>query len=261
MALQLYTNQELETTITDLTNTKLTVNGLMTMDYSLTVSAGLQKTINKYTYSGTVEKLAKGAKNSVIGEVSLVPTTYNIERYQQTFKYNDMDVMQDPFIMDVLTDGASKKMANHIKSQYFTELDKISNVVEYNTVFSYDTVVDALQEIGIEAEENSFIILGSDLVASIRKDANFITSRQGEILYTGQFGSIAGVPVITSKLVPSETAYITKKEAVKFFVKKEGSVEQDRDVEAKDNTVVYDRYGLIALVDDTESIKIVKQQP
>jgi hypothetical protein len=52
------------------------------------------------------------------------------------------------------------------------------------------------------------------------------------------------------------TAVITSKDQVKFFVKKDGSVEQDRDIETKDNTVVYDRYGVMALVDETKSIKL-----
>ena len=255
-----YENFVLENKMTDLVNTKLDVRSLMTIDYSLAESAGLRKTINKYTYTGTVEKLAKGAKNTVKGTVSFVPTHYEVERYQQTFEYNDMDIMQDPYLLDVAMTGASTKMANEIKDEYFAELDKISNVVTYvDSFFNYSTVVDALAEIGCEAEEDTFIIIGSDLKAQIRKDVDFIASRQGEILYSGQFGSIAGVPVLFSKLVPTDTAYITKKDAVKFFVKKEGSVEQARDIESKDNTVVYERHCLVALVDDTKSVKIVKQ--
>ena len=96
--------------------------------------------------------------------------------------------------------------------------------------------------------------MGLDLKAAIRKDADFKSSRQGEILYTGQFGDISGVPCLFSKLVPAGTAYITAKDQVKFFVKKAGSVEQDRDIETKDNTVVYERHGLMALVDETKSI-------
>jgi hypothetical protein len=99
--------------------------------------------------------------------------------------------------------------------------------------------------------------MGIDGRAAIRKDADYKASRQGEILYTGQFGTIAGVPCLFSKLVPAGTAYVTAKDAVKLFVKKAGSVEQDRDIETKDNTVVYDRHGVMALVDETKSIKVV----
>jgi hypothetical protein len=101
--------------------------------------------------------------------------------------------------------------------------------------------------------------MGLDAKEEIRKDADYKASRQGEILYSGQFGDICGVPCVCSKMVPAGTIYITAKDAVKFFVKKDGSVEQDRDIETKDNTVVYDRYGVMALVDDTKSIKFAKK--
>lgn len=257
MAIQLYDNFVLENKMTDLVNTNLNVNALFTTDTSLESEAGLKKIVNKYTYSGTVEKLTKGAKNSVKGSVTLVPTEYVVERYQQTFEYNDMDIMQDPYVLDVMTTGAAETMANHIRTQYFGELAKISNTSTYTTL-SYDTIVDALQTIGREVESDQFIIMGLDGKAAIRKDADFKASRQGEILYTGQFGDICGVPCLFSKLVPEGTVYVTAKDQVKFFVKKAGTVEQDRDIETKNNTVVYERHGLIALVDDTKSVKLTK---
>lgn len=257
MAFTGYENFIIENKMTDLVNSELNVRSLMTIDYSLAEAAGLKKVINKYTYTGKVEKLAKGAKNTTKGSVTFTPNEYTVERYQQTYTYNDMDVMQDPYLIDVASKGASVLMANEIKEEYFTELAKISNSSEY-TEFNYAAIVDALSTINKEVETDMFVIMGNDLRAAIRKDADFIASKQGEILYTGQFGTICGLPVLFSKLVPEGTAYITKKDAVKFFVKKEGSVEQDRDIESKDNTVVYERHGVMALVDDTYSIKMTR---
>lgn len=251
----LYENFIIENKMTDLVNTALDVNALFTTDDSLSTEAGLKKVINKYTYTGAVEKLAKGAKNTAKGSVNFIPNEYTVERYQQTFEYNDEDVMQDPYMLDVATKGAADVMANHIREQYFAELAKISKNHPVDA-FSYDNFVDALAEIGREVESDMFIVTGLDGRAAIRKDADYKASRQGEILYTGQFGTISGVPCLFSKLVPAGTAYITAKDQVKLFVKKSGSVEQDRDVETKDNTVVYDRYGVMALVDETKSIKV-----
>ncbi|WP_410497216.1 hypothetical protein QTL86_11155 [Cellulosilyticum sp. ST5] len=258
----IYDNFVLENKMTDITNTQLEVRSLMTMDYSLTETAGMKKTINKYTYTGSVEKLAKGAKNtdSAKGKATLVGTDYTVNRYQQTFVYNDMEVMKDPYMLDVLTKGAADTMTNQIKSEYFEELGKITNNTTWpkSELLKYDHIVDALAVIDQEIEEGMFVIMGNTQRKEIRKDTDYKASKQGEILYTGQFGTVAGLPVLFSKLVPADTVYITTKDAVKFFVKKDGSVEQDRDVETKDNTVVYDRYGVIALVDDTKSIKMTK---
>ena len=257
MAIQTYENFVLENKMTDLVNTNVNVNALYTIDNTLALEAGLKKVVNKYTYTGAVEKLAKGAKNTVKGAVAMVPTEYVVERYQQTFGYNDMDIMQDPYILDVMTTGAAQEMANEIRAEYFAELAKISNTDNF-TDFSYDVVVDALAKIGREVEDGMFIVMGLDSKAAIRKDADYKASRQGEILYSGQFGDICGLPCVSSVLVPEGTVYITTKDAVKFFVKRDGSVEQDRDIETKDNTVVYERHGLMALVDESKSIKLTK---
>ena len=260
MAHTTYENFVLENKMTDLVNTNVNVNSLFTLDNSLALEAGLKKVINKYTYTGKVEKLAKGAKNSTKGSAVFAPKEYVVERYQQTFEYNDMDVMQDPYILDVLSTGASQTMANEIREEYFAELAKISHTY-LTSNFNYDAIVDALAMINREVESDMFIVMGLDAKAAIRKDADYKASKQGEILYTGQFGDICGVPCICSKLVPFGTIYVTAKDQVKFFVKKDGSVEQDRDIETKDNTVVYERHGLMALVDDTKSIKITIGSP
>ena len=257
MAIMTYENFVLENKMTDLVNTNLNVNALYTVDNSLEMAAGLKKIVHKYTYTGAVEKLAKGAKNSTRGAVSYVPVEYEVERYQQTFDYNDMDIMQDPYVLDVMTQGASDLMANEIREEYFAELAKITNTYSY-TELNYNAFVDALAAINREVESDQIIIMGIDGRADIRKDEDFKASRQGEILYTGQFGAIAGVPCVFSKLVPADTVYITAKDQIKLFVKKNGSVEQDRDIETKDNTVVYERHGVMALVDETKSIKMVK---
>lgn len=256
----LYDNFILEKKMTDLVNTKLEARSLMTIDYSLSETEGMKKTINKYTYSGTVEKLTKGAKNAdaALGKVVYTSTDYTVSRYQQTFKYFDDDVMKDPYFLDVATTGASTLMANEVKDEYFTELGKIANTATWpkDAALSYNAIVDALAIIDQEVEDGMFIIMNNTQRGQIREDKDFIASKQGEILYTGQFGTIAGLPVLFSKKVPANTVYITSKDAVKFFVKKDASIEQDRDIQTKQNIVVYARYGVVALVDETKSLKL-----
>lgn len=260
MALALIPNQVVESKITDIVNTYLDTRSLFNVDTSLVAEAGLSKKIYKYTYTGHVEKLAKGAKNSQRGEVGLKSATYEVARYQQTYGYNDMDYMADPNIVNVLSDGAGKTMTNQIRAEYFTELGKISNSFDATAYASiYEAAVDAVATLDKASEQDItdlFLVMGAEGRAKVRKDKLFEASRQGEILYTGQFGTIAGIPCVYSNLVPEGTIYLTEHNAVTFFVKKEGTVEQDRDIETKDNTVVYERHGLIALTDDTRSCKI-----
>ena len=85
MANTVYSNQVLESRLNDLLNTKLDVKGLMNIDYSLAEAAGTIKRINKYTYSGTVEELAKGNKNTVRGAISYETENYEVKVAQQVF--------------------------------------------------------------------------------------------------------------------------------------------------------------------------------
>ena len=255
MANTVYENSVLEAKLTELMDSKIQVRGLMTVDDSLTQSAGLTKTVNRYTYNGTVETLEGGEANSAVGELTFIPEEYTVKRYQQTFRYNDMEVMKDPSIIDMALSGLADVMSNQIRSEYFDELMKADGRHPFTgDTLTYGDIVDALGEIGREVEDGLFIIMSAECRAAIRRDPDFSAARQGEVMYTGQFGTLCGIPVLFSNKVPAGKAIITDKAAVKFFVKKEAALEQDRDIETKVNTVVYERHGLIALVDDTATV-------
>lgn len=259
MSNTVYENTVLESKLTGLVDSKIEVRSLMTVDKSLAENAGLKKVINRYTYTGAVETLAGGAANSTVGAVTFTPNEYEVKRYQQTFRYNDMEAMQDPAMIDIALEGIADVMANEIRSEYFTELQKTSNRHTIaGSALAYSDVVDALATLGREVEDGLFIIMSKSCRSAIRKDSDFIAARSGEIVYTGQFGTLCGIPVLFSSLVPDGLAVITDKKAVRFFVKKDASLEQDRNIETKVNTVVYERCGLIALIDDTDTVLIGK---
>ena len=260
MANTVYENTVLESKLTELVDSKIEVRALMSVDKSLEEGAGLTKVINRYTYRGSVETLDGGQANTNVGELTFTPKEYKVKRYQQTFRYNDMEAMQDPAMIDIALSGIADVMANQVRGEYFGELKKTSNRHAYSgNALSYGDVVDALAALGREVEDGLFIIMSAACRAAIRRDSDFIAAHSGEIVYTGQFGTLCGVPVLFSALVPDGMAIITDRNAVKFFVKREASLEQDRDIETKINTVVYERCGLIALVDDTSTVILGKK--
>lgn len=255
MANTVYESSVLEAKLTELMDSKIHVRGLMTIDDSLSQNAGLTKTVNRYTYNGTVETLEGGEANSTVGTLTFVPEEYTVKRYQQTFRYNDMELMKDPSIIDMALSGLADVMANQIRGEYFDELSRADGRHPFaGDSLTYGDIVDALGEIGREVEDGLFIIMSAECRAGIRRDPDFAAARQGEVMYTGQFGTLCGIPVLFSSKVPEGKAIITDKNAVKFFVKKEAALEQDRNIETKVNTVVYERHGLIALVDDTATV-------
>lgn len=259
---EVFENTVLENKLTNLMDSKLEIRSVMTVDKSLEDNVGLTKVINRYTYNGRVEKLENGEVNNHLGYITFSPESYKVKRYQQTFIYTDDEYMQDPAILDVALNGIADIMANKVREEYFSELMKSTNrhILEGESI-TYNDVVDALASLGREVEDGLFIIMSNDCRRTIRKDSDFLASRSGEIMYTGQFGSLCGIPVLFSKNVPSGMAIITDKNAVRFFVKKDATIEQDRNVESKHNIIVYERYGVIALVDDTSTVILGKVAP
>lgn len=254
-----YENFILESKLTDLLNTKMAVRNFMTIDDSLAEAPGVKKTINIYTYTGKAEKVEKGQGNSTRGAVSYTPKEYKVETTQQVFDYFDEEFMQDPKVVEMGMEGSSTLMINDLNTKFFAELEKTETTHQATgNTLTYDDVVDAIALMNIEDESKLFLIIGTDLKAEIRKDPDFKGARQGEIIFNGQIGSIAGIPVVVSKATTKDTAYLATKEAVTLFIKKESEVEQDRDKEKRKNTVILRKVNLVALTDSTKAVKITK---
>lgn len=260
MANTVYENFVLESKLAELLQTKLDTKTLMTIDDSLTESAGMVKKINTYTYTGAVERLGKGAKNTQRGAITYTTAPYEVSVAQQVFDYYDEEFMQDPLVVDYGMDGAAQVMVNDMTKDFFTEIAKatLSQTWAKGTSFSYDTVVDAIALMNIEDESGLFLLIGNDLKATIRKDPDFKAKELGKVIADGAIGTLAGVPVICSKAVPAKTAYLATREAVTLYTKKENEIEQDRDKEARKNTIIMRKVNLVALTDATKVVKITE---
>lgn len=255
MANTVYENKVIEARAKDLLLTNLNARNYMTVDTSLTETAGMTKTINVYTYTGTAEELEKGGKNTNRGSISYVGTDYKVKRVQQVFDYFDDDFMTDNTIVDNMLKGANQVMVNKMTADFIGECAKASLSQEAGGAFGYDVIVDAIAKLNLEDESNIFVVIPNSWKADLRKDEDYKAARMGEVVYTGQVGTICGIPVIASKAL-TDTAYVMTKDAVKLFMKKDVEVEQDRDKEAKANTVILSTYYVCALADATKICKV-----
>lgn len=258
MANTVYNNKVIEAKAKDLLTTTLNSKNLMTIDDSLVESEGMTKTINVYTYTGEVEVLNDGEKNTTRGSISHVGTDYVVKRAQQVFDYTDSDFMKDENVVDMSLRGANQVMINKMMADFLVEAKKATNKVEFakNGKIGYDIVVDAISELNLEDEKDIFILMPNTWKANLRKDEDFKTARQGELIYGGQIGTICGIPVVVTKAL-TDTAYVMTKAAIKLFMKKDLEIEQDRDIETKKNSVVMTSYYICALVDNSKICKII----
>ena len=252
MANTVYANKIIEAKAKDLLTTAVNTRSLMAIDNSLAQEAGMTKTINVYTYSGEAEELNIGEGNTTRGSVAFVGTDYTVKMVQQAFDYADEDFMKDNNVVDMGVKGATQLMQNKMAADFFAECEKAS--LSHTGAMSYDTIVDAIAKLNIEDESGLFVVINPAQKAELRKDPDYVAARMGEVVYNGQVGTVAGIPVIVSKAVSN--AYVMDKEAVKLFMKKDVEVEQDRDADTRTNSIYLRAAYIVALVDATKICKI-----
>lgn len=259
MANTVYANKVIEAKAKDLLTTALNTRSLMTIDTSLTANAGMTKTINVYTYSGEAEELAAGAGNTASkrGSITYAGTDYTVKMVQQAFDYLDEDFMKDNTIVDNMLKGANQVMVNKMTADFFTECGNatLTQTFAKGSAISYDVIVDAISKLNLEDESGVYIVIPNAWKAALRKDADYKAARMGEVVYNGQVGTIAGIPVIATKAL-TNAAYVMTNEAVKLFMKKDVEVEQSRDADKRKNSVYLRSAYICALVDTTKICKV-----
>ena len=269
----LFANKVIESKATDLLSTKLNHRSLMTIDAELQGSEGMTKTINTYTYTGEAEILGVGVGSTASkrGSVSYVGKDYTVQCIQEAFDYFDEDFMKDNNVVDMGVNGATDVMTNFLTSKFYEALatkqaeQELVGKTEFvkGGAISYDVVVDAIADMKVEDESKLVLVLPTDWKADIRKDSDYKAAQLGEVIYNGQVGTIAGIPVVCTKVLNATSgnaakAYLLTPEAVTLFVKKNVEVEQDRDKDKRLNSIYLREYYICALTDATKARKIVE---
>lgn len=249
MANTVFNNKIIEAKAKDLLTTKVNTRSLMTVDNGLTAEAGMTKTINVYNYSGTAEEVGAGEGNTARGAISYTGTDYTVKMIQQAFDYQDEDYLKDNNVVDFGIKGATEVMTNKLNADFFAECAKATQKV--TGTIGYNTIVDAISEINVEDESKLFVVIPNEWKAELRKDEDYKTARMGEVVYNGQVGTVAGIPVIATKAL-TDKAYVMSNEAVTLFMKKDVEVEQERDADTRTNSIYLRTAYICALVDATK---------
>lgn len=119
--------------------------------------------------------------------------------------------------------GANQTMVNKMTADFIAAA-KTATITSSAAAFGYDAIVDGISALNIEDESKLFIVIPNDWKAAMRKDPDYVAARMGEVVYNGQVGTVAGIPVIATKALEDE-AYVMSPEAVTLFMKKDVEVE------------------------------------
>lgn len=252
MANTIYDNKVIEAKAKNLLASAINHRALMTVDTDLAEEAGMTKVINTYTYSGEAEELGSGEGNSTRGSITHTPNEYKVKRVQANFDYTDEDFMADPSVVDNGVAGATAILKNKMNADFYREAAKASLSVPGGV--SYDSIVDAIAKLNVEDESKVFVVLPLAEKATLRKDPDYVTARMGEVVYSGQVGQIAGIPVIAS--AQADAAYVMTTDAIRLFMKKDISAGQERDEDTCVNSVYVRSVYVCALTDATKICKI-----
>lgn len=255
MAHKVYENEILSNKLNDILTTKVDLNNYVTIDTSMVEEAGMKKKINTYTSTGSVEELAMGEGNSKSLEVSFTTKEYEVKTYQGKFDFYDEQEMTDPMVVDTGLTNQGKDMVNQWTSLAMAEMDK-ATLAETAEAWSFDVVVDAIAKMNLEDEAGLFLLISPADKAAFRKALREDLSYSEAFVRSGYIGTVAGVPVITTKAVEAGKGYLATKEAITVFIKKDSETEYERDADKRHNRYYIRKVGCVALTDETKIVKI-----
>lgn len=258
--IEVYDKEVVSTKIKSALNTKLNMQQFATVDYSLTAAPGMQVNVRTYTPAGEAERLAMGAANTTYVGADFVEADYRVNTLQATAKYYDEQGMADPTAIDTVIGQLPTAITNKLNSEVITEMEKATIVVNSWTP-TVTSVLDALAKFPedevLNAGDKFLLVNNADYLALI-KDAISKNMYVKDNTNTNSLGSVAGVHVYVSKLVPTGKAYMGDKTAVTIYMKKGYGVETDRDIEKRATTMVANVVNVVALTDAKHIVKLNK---
>lgn len=253
-----YENFVIEDYIKSYLNTQLAMSKFLRVDESLVGTDGLNAVIHRYSGTGNAQDLAQGAKNNVFVDAEWTEEEYTASRHQATTKYYDDQQFKDSTWVSAKIQYLGQSMINDFNLKAIGEMAKTNNVVEGNG-WGFDTFADAVGRYAEEheAEDGLLFVVDIKLVPEIRKALADTLQYVEAYVRQGYLGTVCGVPIYPTKLLAgTNIGYLINPEAIRDFVKTNVRVEQNRDVESKENVIVADRYDIIALVDSTKCIMV-----
>lgn len=257
--INVYDNEVLQTKIKSALNTALSLQSFATVDYSLTAAPGMQIKVRTYTPSGEAERLAMGQANTTYVGSDFVEADYRVNTLQATAKYFDEQGMADPTAIDVTIKQLPTAITNSLNQEVVDEMEKATLTAGWDT--TVDSVLSALAvfpEDEVLTASNKFLLVNNTDYLALIKDAIAKSMYVRDNTNTNSLGSVAGVPVYVSKLIPAGEAFLGDRTAVTIYMKKGYGVETDRDIEKRAITMVANTVNVVALTDAKHIVKLTK---
>lgn len=248
MAHYTYDNLVMQNKYNTILETKLNFNDYITVDTSMTEGAGDIKRIVFRSVSGEVDEVAMGEGNSHSIEVTGRYEDYKLKTTQAYGHYYDEEEQKDNLVADTMLTGMAETMVNNWNAKIVAQYNK-ATLNEVSGTLDFDSIVDAIAKFK-EYDKQLFGFVSPKTVATLRKNLKTLLSYSEGFVRTGYIGTVAGVPIIMSNVIPDGEMIIASKEAVTAFINKNQEIERDRDADKRDNKYWIRTVALIALTNE-----------
>lgn len=228
---------------------------LAVIGYDLQGQAGNTLTMPTWEYIGDAEDLAEGQEGNV-SQLTATKSQVVIKKAVKNVGITDearLSGYGDP--MGQIENQLATAIAQKVDNDVISAIKGISGGLTHSGEFGLDYVADALVKFGEDIDETTVILVSAKNYGILRKSPEFVHVANGQVVISGQVGTVYGCPVVVSNKVQDTEAFFVRYGAIGIEVKREVNVEVERDVLRKQTIVSADRHYVAYVRDKSKVIK------
>lgn len=256
MAHYVYENKVIQNKYESILKTKLDINNYLTVDHSLESAEGDDVEIYTRSVEGNFQDVAMGEGNTQDVEVTGTMRKYTVKTKQGRFTYFDEQARKDSLVVDTGLKGMVETSVNAWTAEAIAEYEKAYTKNVTTSSLSFDDFVDAVALFGEDGAAGLTALINPEYLATLRKNLKDDLKYVEGYVRTGYIGHVAGVPVVSSNVIPKGEVIISKKEAVTLFLKKASETEQEREPNLRKNIVYMRKVAITALTKESSVVRI-----
>lgn len=258
---------------------KIVVAPFAKIDTTLVGVPGNTITVPKYGYIGDAEDVAEGVAAGTV-KLSTSSTTVTVKKAMKAVELTDEAILSgygNP--VGETNNQLAKAVAAKVDNDAMDALQGATLIYDGSTAgISYNAIVDAVDLFDEEVNSEKVMFINPKQVTVLRKDANFISADKytGKVILTGEIGTIANCRIVPSKKVPVVKVGATGSQvdcyacpivklnndaeteddaaALTIYLKKDTSVETERNTLARLTDVSVDKHYAAALTNESKVV-------
>ena len=247
---------------------KLRATGFYKVDRTLTGRAGDTITIPSWLYIGPADDLPENQQGEIC-EMQTEDISYTVKKAVKNVRLTDEAVLSgygDP--VGECTRQLRMSIQDKMDDDGIALLKGITPAIGHvltltGNAIMYDDILDALDKMEQFREEQgitAYLLANHTTVKNIRKSPQFVelpSPLRDSVITSGVVGSIAGCSIVISNKLTDKEAYILTPNCFTAFMKRDISVEQERQMLWK-RTIIGSDCHYIVVIEDYDKVVAIR---